>query len=194
MQIKNLFEEDDAVSPVIGVILMVAITVILAAVIASFVLGLGDTAGEAQPTATWNMEYEPVDNTDWSSSGAGVGLDEFDYSVTEGASDMTSIGWDDSGNNVETNPQNGLLSITVESSNEEIATENLYLRGDGIIPDTNDPDGTTDELVIGDTAAPESLSASQGFTVAVTSSYDITLVWDTGEDSANLDSDTGPDA
>jgi len=36
-------EGERAVSPVIGVILMVAITVILAAVIASFVLGLGDT-------------------------------------------------------------------------------------------------------------------------------------------------------
>jgi flagellin-like protein len=34
--------EDRGVSPVIGVILMVAITVILAAVIGAFVLGLGD--------------------------------------------------------------------------------------------------------------------------------------------------------
>ncbi|WP_324664166.1 type IV pilin N-terminal domain-containing protein [Haloarcula sediminis] len=49
MNIKNLFNDDSAVSPVIGVILMVAITVILAAVIASFVLGLGDSAGDAAP-------------------------------------------------------------------------------------------------------------------------------------------------
>lgn len=35
--------DDRGVSPVIGVILMVAITVILAAVIASFVLGFGDS-------------------------------------------------------------------------------------------------------------------------------------------------------
>ena len=42
MDVRNLFENDDrAVSPVIGVILMVAITVILAAVIGTFVLGLG---------------------------------------------------------------------------------------------------------------------------------------------------------
>ncbi|MCE8423204.1 MAG: type IV pilin N-terminal domain-containing protein, partial [Candidatus Methanoperedens sp.] len=34
-------KNEDAVSPVIGVILMVAITVILAAVIAAFVFGLG---------------------------------------------------------------------------------------------------------------------------------------------------------
>jgi len=37
---------DRAVSPVIGVILMVAITVILAAVIGTFVLGLGDSLGD----------------------------------------------------------------------------------------------------------------------------------------------------
>jgi flagellin-like protein len=42
------------VSPVIGVILMVAITVILAAVIASFVLGLGP--GEAQPQASFSFD------------------------------------------------------------------------------------------------------------------------------------------
>lgn len=42
---------EDAVSPVIGVILMVAITVILAAVIAAFVFGLGGTQ-QAAPTAS----------------------------------------------------------------------------------------------------------------------------------------------
>ena len=36
-------ENEDAVSPVIGVILMVAITVILAAVIAAFVFGMGSS-------------------------------------------------------------------------------------------------------------------------------------------------------
>jgi len=51
MQIKHLMQDDDAVSPVIGVILMVAITVILAAVIASFVLGLGDQASNTTPQA-----------------------------------------------------------------------------------------------------------------------------------------------
>ena len=46
MKASNLFNaEDRAVSPVIGVILMVAITVILAAVIGTFVLGLGDQIG-----------------------------------------------------------------------------------------------------------------------------------------------------
>jgi len=62
MDIKNLLQDDDAVSPVIGVILMVAITVILAAVIASFVLGLGDSQ-EQTPTASFNFEYDSSSGT-----------------------------------------------------------------------------------------------------------------------------------
>jgi flagellin-like protein len=58
MDLKQLFNDDDAVSPVIGVILMVAITVILAAVIASFVLGLGETAGQTTPQASWSFDYD----------------------------------------------------------------------------------------------------------------------------------------
>lgn len=58
MDLKTLFNDDDAVSPVIGVILMVAITVILAAVIASFVLGLGDQAQQQTPQASFAFDYE----------------------------------------------------------------------------------------------------------------------------------------
>jgi flagellin-like protein len=58
MRVKELFEDNDAVSPVIGVILMVAITVILAAVIASFVLGLGDQTQSATPQASFSFEYD----------------------------------------------------------------------------------------------------------------------------------------
>jgi len=60
MNIKELLQDDGAVSPVIGVILMVAITVILAAVIASFVLGLGDSAGDKTPQLS--IECDAADN------------------------------------------------------------------------------------------------------------------------------------
>lgn len=54
---ERLKNSDRAVSPVIGVILMVAITVILAAVIAAFVLGFGaDT--EAPPQASLDMDVD----------------------------------------------------------------------------------------------------------------------------------------
>jgi len=57
MNLKKLFNDEDAVSPVIGVILMVAITVILAAVIGTFVLGLGDRVSQASPSATFTFDY-----------------------------------------------------------------------------------------------------------------------------------------
>jgi len=57
MQLKTLLTEDRAVSPVIGVILMVAITVILAAVIGTFVLGLGDQVSDNAPQASFSFEF-----------------------------------------------------------------------------------------------------------------------------------------
>ena len=59
MKFIKLFTADDskrAVSPVIGVILMVAITVILAAVIGTFVLGLGDQVQQTSPNAQWDWD------------------------------------------------------------------------------------------------------------------------------------------
>jgi len=46
------------VSPVIGVILMVAITVILAAVIATFVLGLGEQVSSTAPQASFSSQFD----------------------------------------------------------------------------------------------------------------------------------------
>lgn len=60
MQLIKLFTDDNAVSPVIGVILMVAITVILAAVIAAFVLGLGESS-EVGPQVSFNYDYDQTD-------------------------------------------------------------------------------------------------------------------------------------
>jgi flagellin-like protein len=57
MNFKQLLTDNDAVSPVIGVILMVAITVILAAVIGTFVLGLGDQVSNTSPTASFTFDY-----------------------------------------------------------------------------------------------------------------------------------------
>ncbi|MFB6080561.1 MAG: type IV pilin [Haloferacaceae archaeon] len=56
MQIRQFLTEDRAVSPVIGVILMVAITVILAAVIGTFVLGLGQNV-QSTPQASFSFDF-----------------------------------------------------------------------------------------------------------------------------------------
>ena len=60
MELKRLFQADDdrAVSPVIGVILMVAITVILAAVIGTFVLGLGDQVQDTTPNTQIGIDID----------------------------------------------------------------------------------------------------------------------------------------
>lgn len=49
---------DRAESPVIGVILMVAITVILAAIIGTFVLGLGGEIQNTNPQAGFSFSYD----------------------------------------------------------------------------------------------------------------------------------------
>ncbi len=54
----ELFEQDEkAVSPVIGVILMVAITVILAAIIGVFVLDAGSDVSDTTPQAQFSIDY-----------------------------------------------------------------------------------------------------------------------------------------
>ncbi|MBX0285665.1 type IV pilin N-terminal domain-containing protein [Halomicroarcula sp. F28] len=89
MDIKQLIQDEDAVSPVIGVILMVAITVILAAVIASFVLGLGDSAGDAAPQLS--VECDAANNNITHAGGSDVEGDELtlinssgDYDIPDG--------------------------------------------------------------------------------------------------------------
>ncbi|QLD90768.1 type IV pilin N-terminal domain-containing protein [Natronomonas salina] len=57
MNLRELLNDEDAVSPVIGVILMVAITVILAAVIGTFVLGLGDQVQTTAPNAQFSFDF-----------------------------------------------------------------------------------------------------------------------------------------
>jgi len=88
MRIPEMFKKDDAVSPVIGVILMVAITVILAAVIAAFVFGLGSP--ETAPQAS-------IKANNMSTSGFTIvhqGGDSVDLNSTK----MTISGVDDSSN------------------------------------------------------------------------------------------------
>jgi flagellin-like protein len=53
---------EKAVSPVIGVILMVAITVVLAATIGTFVLGLGDQVNE-NARASINVDVKQPDGS-----------------------------------------------------------------------------------------------------------------------------------
>lgn len=55
-RIRRLFEDDGAVSPVIGTLLMVSITVIIAAVIGTYVIGLGNQFTRTAPQALIGVE------------------------------------------------------------------------------------------------------------------------------------------
>lgn len=52
---------DDAVSPVIGVILMIAITVVLGAIVAGFALGLEERETDTAPSAEFEFDYDGSD-------------------------------------------------------------------------------------------------------------------------------------
>lgn len=56
MRQKRQFTDERAVSPVIAVVLMIAVTVILAAIVAAFALGMGG-AGDATPQASFDYDY-----------------------------------------------------------------------------------------------------------------------------------------
>lgn len=78
MQLKQALQslktgDSRAVSPVIGVILMVAITVILAAVIGTFVLGLGDSINQnATAGVSYDQSSGPTVDVTLTSMGSGT--------------------------------------------------------------------------------------------------------------------------
>ena len=107
MDLKQLFTDDDAVSPVIGVILMVAITVILAAVIGAFVLDIGGSQ-EAAPQVQW----------DWSDDGEKVGL-------AHGGGDTIS------------ESQAGQISISISADTSQASVDSVHSNDDAALTNSN---------------------------------------------------------
>lgn len=189
MQLRKLLEDDDAVSPVIGVILMVAITVILAAVIASFTLGLGDQASEAQPTSSFTFEYDNV-NASYAAN--------WSYDATEDVSAYTNPSDLDSPGgsppfapNLAVAGGNGTVLVTLKDG-QGVQAQELVIRGDGL-------EGGLEQLSFEDFEKwdlDEEVSSGQGVKFPVNASYDLTLAWESADtsDSATLDTDTGPEA
>lgn len=129
-RIGEIFNEDRAVSPVIGVILMVAITVILAAIIGTFVLGLGDSVQETAPNAQFTTDYNG-DATDREVTFTHQGGDSIDTNnlVFRGEGVDGELGWDggetvsagDSDTLVDSEftSDGGTVNLVWTSSNEE---------------------------------------------------------------------------
>ena len=93
-------EDERAVSPVIGVILMVAITVILAAVIAAFVLDIGPGDSTLSAAADLSVEDEGTD---------------IHVEITSGGGDMDGVALvDDGGEIVQYNDEDANTGATIE--------------------------------------------------------------------------------
>ena len=97
MKLHELFADDDAVSPVIGVILMVAITVILAAVIGTFVLGLGSQVQSTSPNTQFTFSENSTSALKMTHDG-GDPVETANLNVTSDNSTVTAC-QDDSGGN-----------------------------------------------------------------------------------------------
>ena len=100
---NNFLKEEDAVSPVIGVILMVAITVILAAVIAAFVFGMGPpeqapqsairaSAATIGTNATVKLEHQGGDAVMMTATNTLITLDGTTVGYQTGADDRFEAG------------------------------------------------------------------------------------------------------
>jgi len=62
MQLPQILREERGASPVIGVILMVAIAVILAAAVGGYVLNEGDQIPDDVPQASFSYDYDNTEN------------------------------------------------------------------------------------------------------------------------------------
>ncbi|PSP97939.1 type IV pilin [Halobacteriales archaeon QS_4_70_19] len=190
MNFKQLFMDDDAVSPVIGVILMVAITVILAAVIGTFVLGLGDQVSDTAPQAsfTFDLTDNPVDNTGGNPDTLTITHDGGD-SITASQLSIVASGAtaedSDTSSTASVSSPNDWETLSASSPAEVSAGTTLELsNGDFVGPSGStlplDSEATSD-------GNPEDLNLN-GATIRVT--------WESsnGGDTATLGKWTGPDA
>lgn len=98
MDLKKLFKNNDAVSPVIGVILMVAITVILAAAIGSSVFGQGTT--KPAPQANIGIKSAGINNNIASVALEHLGGDQIHFESSTTTKIMASL---NGGSSVEIN-------------------------------------------------------------------------------------------
>ena len=132
MKLKAFFEDREAVSPVIGVILMVAITVILAAVIGTFVLGLGDQVGDTAPNANWDEEVDGPDGTVTFTHNGGDSVEADTLSISSSDDDIVSVDNPDGDTSVESLSAGNSISsdLTNETETGEVSINLVWESGD----------------------------------------------------------------
>ncbi len=133
MEFKQLFDDDRAVSPVIGVILMVAITVILAAVIGTFVLGLGDQLQATAPQASFGFDTssDQSEVTITHESGDTIGASNVKISATDnftagGVTNTASATWNEfDGTNSEVSAGSSVTIVHDDADGSTFAGETV---------------------------------------------------------------------
>jgi flagellin-like protein len=108
MKANKKFMDEEAVSPVIGVILMVAITVILAAVIAAFVFGMGSSLKKTYNIAATTTQIDATTIEVTFNGGPDADLVLW-FNASGSASDGTALTAETSGSNVSQNPSVGTI-------------------------------------------------------------------------------------
>ena len=167
MQLRKLLNDDSAVSPVIGVILMVAITVILAAVIATFVLGLGEQVSQTAPSVSFTFDYDEGATGDASETDSwGIAGDEGDVGAEA----------------------DGLLTVT-HAGGATIDSARLSLVGDSV----HEYGEWTEDVSNGDSSgkaysAGSDITAGSSIDIWVQGGDTIRVIWTSqeGQDSATL--------
>jgi len=96
MTLNDLFADDHAVSPVIGVILMVAVTVILAAVVGTFVLALGDEGETPAPQAKFTFDEDATNNEITITHDSGDRIEESKITVVDSEGNADTCNWPES--------------------------------------------------------------------------------------------------
>ena len=133
---RQTFEMDDAgVSPVVGVILMVAVTVILAAVIGTFVLDLGGDVGQnAQAGVTFDEDSaNSVDvqlNSVQTADAIWVQADGADADAYSGGFDASDANDFDAGSGLLTRDDDGGVGTTVEVDTSDLDDGTISVIGE----------------------------------------------------------------
>jgi archaeal flagellin N-terminal-like domain len=116
-------DDERAVSPVIGVILMVAITVILAAVIGAFVLQLGDSVSQTAPQASIGVDSISADDNQIvlrHSGGDTIEWADTDLIVANANSSQKDLRWNAPGDEA----LSPASSVTIRTTNSSDAVLN----------------------------------------------------------------------
>ena len=133
MKVTKLFTTDErAVSPVVGVALLIAIAVILAAVIGAVVLGLG-TGGVDTPTAQLQLDHDDDGNLTLVHNG-GEPLDE---------NDIVVVVDDDSNHSLNDTLTAGTSVNIVDDDNDPVSADD----GDEVVILWEDPQSESESVL-----------------------------------------------